>query len=122
MTWVYDVNKKYFYRDGELQFKALYAGAPGFKDNTKYESLANKGALPRGKYRIVGQPFTHPTAGRFTLRLRPDASNNMFGRAGFLIHGDSIREPGAASNGCIVADRDKRRIIWESGDKELIVR
>lgn len=122
MTWIYDVNKKTFYRDGILQFKALYAGVPGFKDDTQYESLVNKGPLPRGKYLIVGQPFTHPTAGRFTLRLQPSVSNNMFGRAGFLIHGDSIREPGTASNGCIVAAPDKRKIIWESGDKELIVR
>lgn len=121
MAWVYNVNKRTFYLNENLQFKAKYAGAPGYKNDTQYECIANKGPLPRGKYRIVGQPFKHPTAGKFTLRLQPYASNNMCGRAGFLIHGDSDKHPGEASNGCIVLDPRLRQRIWESMEKELIV-
>ena len=73
------VNKSPFYLNEDLQFKAKYAGAPGYKNDTHYECIANKGPLPRGKYRIVGQHFKHPPAGKFTLRLQPYASNNMCG-------------------------------------------
>lgn len=121
MTWTYKVSERAFYLNGEFKFRANYAGAEGYKDDVNSECLVNRGPLPRGKYRIAGTPFTHRVAGRFTLRLEPYAGNNMCGRAGFLIHGDSIRDPGNASNGCIVAAPDFRRQIWDSLDKELIV-
>jgi len=112
---------KTFKHNGEYKFSALYAGAPGYKDNPEYECLRNKGPLPRGRYRIVGVPFTHKNAGLFTLRLEPDKGNNMCGRDGFLIHGDSKKEPGKASNGCIVLAQNFRRKIWDSKDKVVIV-
>lgn len=122
MTWIYEVKSKSFYLNEKFKFKARYAGAPGYKDDTKYECVQNKGPLPRGKYRIVGKPFRHHKAGRFTLRLEPYASNNMCGRGGFLIHGDSTEHIGEASNGCIVANPGDRMAIWDSMDKELIVK
>lgn len=121
MTWVYDVRKKTFTHNGVYQFSARYAGAPGYKDNPDYECLINKGPLPRGKYRIVGIPFTHEIAGAYTLRLEPYAENNMCGRAGFLIHGDSRKNPGAASNGCIILAPRYRQQIYDSEDREVIV-
>ncbi|MEI2265032.1 tlde1 domain-containing protein [Erwinia sp. CGal63] len=121
MSWTYSVMMKTFKHNGEYKFSALYAGAPGYKDNPEYECLRNKGPLPRGKYRIVGVPFTHKKAGEFTLRLEPDKGNSMCGRDGFLIHGDSRKEPGTASNGCIILDPRFRKEIWKSGDRELIV-
>ena len=121
MTWIYEVNKNAFYHNGEFKFHAKYAGAPGYKNNTKYECIIGKGPLPRGRYRIVGTPFKHEHAGLYTLRLQPHPANSMCGRAGFLIHGDSKKNPGAASNGCIVTTRSDRRGIWESNDKEVIV-
>jgi hypothetical protein len=121
MTWIYNVAKKSFTHNGKLKFYALYAGATGYKDNTDYECEINKGPLPRGKYRIIGVPFTHAIAGAYTLRLKPDTHNEMCGRAGFLIHGDSRRQPGEASNGCIVLALNYRKNIWDSKDKEVIV-
>lgn len=122
MTWVYDVKKKTFTQNGTFKFKAMYAGAPGYKDDPKFENLEGKGPLPRGKYKITGKPFLHPHAGPYTLRLNPYAGNTMYGRAGFLIHGDSKDHPGAASNGCIVVAPNFRHNIYESGDRELIVK
>ena len=107
MTWVYDVRKKTFTLNGEYKFNALYAGAEGYKDDPNLECEANKGPLPRGKYKIGFPMASHPTAGRFVLRLTPYAGNNMCGRAGFLIHGDNGH--GTASNGCIVASLDARK-------------
>jgi len=121
MTWIYEVNKNAFYHNGNFEFYGLYAGAPGYENNTKYECVRDKGPLPRGRYRIVGVPFKHKKAGPFTLRLEPLPGNNMCGRAGFLIHGDSSRHPGTASNGCIILAPHFRRVIWDSLDKEVII-
>lgn len=121
MAWTYNVMLKTFKHNGNYKFKALYAGAPGYKDNPEYECLSNKGPLPRGKYKIVGFPFKHKKAGLFTLRLEPDRGNSMCGRDGFLIHGDNQKEPGTASNSCIVLPRRFRENIWGSNDKMVIV-
>jgi hypothetical protein len=45
----------------------------------------------------------------------------MFGRSGFLMHGDNIRLPGTASEGCIILPRDLREAIWNSADHTLEV-
>lgn len=121
MTWTYDVKNKTFTHNGKFKFHAMYAGAPGFKDDPVFEKIKNKGPLPRGKYTIVGVPFNHKTAGLYTLKLRPHASNQMFGRSGFLIHGDSRRRPGEASEGCIVLAPKFRKEIYDSDDKEVII-
>ena len=45
----------------------------------------------------------------------------MFGRDGFLIHGDSIVHTGQASQGCIILPRSIREQIAASEDDELEV-
>lgn len=45
----------------------------------------------------------------------------MFGREGFLIHGDSIVHMGQASHGCIILPRSIREQIAASGDDEIEV-
>ncbi|MGK3131451.1 tlde1 domain-containing protein [Pantoea sp. C8B4] len=55
------------------------------------------------------------------MRLQPAPSNVMYGRAGFLIHGDSVAHPGGASNGCIVMPLNIRHKIWSSGDRQVEV-
>lgn len=69
----------------------------------------------------IGNPFQHTKAGGYVLRLTADSSNNMCGRDGFLIHGDSIKNPGTASNGCIITSISDRITIHTSNDKILIV-
>ena len=73
-----------------------------------------------GKY-TIGSPHDTLTHGPFVLPLQPDAGNQMFGRTGFLIHGDSVVEPGTASRGCIILSRAMRNDIALSGDKSLRV-
>ena len=55
------------------------------------------------------------------LPLTPFKVNNMYGREGFFIHGDSIDNPGNASNGCIVLNRQWRVMIAQSADDVLVV-
>lgn len=121
MTWTYNVRTRVFKLNGSFKFKAEYAGAPGYKNNPEHECKTDRGPLPRGKYRITGIPFRHQKAGPFTLRLEPDSSNNMCGRSGFLIHGDSKEFPGTASNGCIILAPNHRKTIWYSSDREVII-
>jgi len=55
------------------------------------------------------------------LRLIPQEGTEMYGRAGMLIHGDSVSEPGTASLGCIVQSHWARVKIAESNDMDLAV-
>jgi hypothetical protein len=55
------------------------------------------------------------------MRLTPAPENTMFGRDGFLMHGDSIEHPGCASEGCIIVGRAVREAVSESDDKSLEV-
>jgi hypothetical protein len=54
------------------------------------------------------------------MRLTPDASNNMLGRAGFLIHGGNMATQ-SSSAGCIVLQPNVRNLIGGSGDNRLVV-
>lgn len=121
MTWVYEVRTNKFYRNGSYQFTAMYAGAPGYKNNPQYQCLKNKGALPNGSY-TIGPPHHSTHTGSYSLSLTPHKSNNMCQRSDFKIHGDSMRYPGTASQGCIVLPFKQREEIWKSGDRELIVK
>ncbi len=120
MGWVYKVNTRSFYLNGSYKFSAQYSGRPGYKNDTSKECVKEKGPIPRGNY-TIGKPFHHNKTGSWTMRLTPSSSNNMCGRDGFMIHGDSSRRPGEASDGCIILQLQYRKKITESGDNSLTV-
>jgi len=97
-----------------------YSGAGNGKNNPSMQDVQKIGPIPRGKY-TIGEPCDTQTHGPYVLRLTPDADNNMCGRSGFLIHGDSKEHPGTASQGCIIVGRHIREQIWESDDNQLVV-
>jgi type VI secretion system (T6SS) effector TldE1-like protein len=90
------------------------------KNNPDLENIHEVGPIPVGKYSI-GPPHDTLTHGPFVLPLTPDAANQMFGRTGFLIHGDSVVEPGTASRGCVIMNRNVRNEVVISGDTSLEV-
>ncbi|EOW6741402.1 hypothetical protein ACOZ0W_000484 [Cronobacter dublinensis] len=53
--------------------------------------------------------------------LLKDPLNDMCGRDGFMIHGESTAHPGEASDGCIILSLTNRKIIAASDDKILVV-
>lgn len=55
------------------------------------------------------------------MRLTPYIENQMCGRDGFMIHGDSAAHPREASDGCIILNLPYRKIIDASSDKVLVV-
>lgn len=118
--WIYEtVTGRMLDPNGDLAGTG-YSGAEQFKNDPVMEGIHNKGPIPRGLY-YIGKPQNTVTHGPYVLPLTPDPSNTMFGRYGFLIHGDSIVAPGTASEGCIIMPRGVREAIAISGDMDLRV-
>ncbi len=93
----------------------------GIRKNSAIATAAhNLGPIPCGLYHIE-DPKDTDTHGPFVLPLAPSLENQMFGRSGFLIHGDSLAHPGEASEGCVILDRTIREKIAASGDRLLEV-
>jgi len=97
-----------------------YSGAGDGKNDPAAQAEHNVGPIPAGTY-TIGPPKDTLTHGPFVLPLSPSADNEMFGRAGFLIHGDSVTEPGTASEGCVIMPRAVRELVAASDDKTLSV-
>jgi len=98
-----------------------YSGAePDGKNNPAMESVPDVGPIPRGEYQI-GVPHDTDSHGPFVMSLTPAPANEMFGRAGFLMHGDSVHAPGTASRGCVILPRPIRERVWNSNDHRLQV-
>jgi hypothetical protein len=115
----------YSQRDGKLVSKSGvafqgYSGAGTGKNNPAFQSVHNVGPIPVGFYSILS-PVDSADHGPYVLRLIPAQENQMFGRAGFLMHGDSKTAPGTASQGCIIMPRAVRQRVWDSEDHQLEV-
>jgi len=117
---IYDQETGQFTSDICSIFGYGYSGNGEGKNNPIMEDIKNTGPLPKGKY-TIGKPYDSPHTGPFTLPLEPHEDNNMFNRGDFKIHGDSISEPGTASNGCIILPRSVREQINNCTDKTLKV-
>ena len=118
--WVYEIaTGRMLKPDGSL-LAVGYSGNGIGKNNTAYQATINVGPLPMGSYEI-GSPGDSGQMGPHVMELWPYLSNEMWGRSGLFIHGDSISDPGNASDGCIVLPLAARQAISSSGDYELEV-
>lgn len=118
--WTYEIPTGGLW-DPNLQYVGFgYSGNGTSKNNLFAQSLRDHGPIPEGDY-TIGDPIDSPTHGPEAMPLAPAATNEMFGRAGFMIHGDSLAHPGGASNGCIILPKDYREAIAQSGDRRLRV-
>jgi Protein of unknown function (DUF2778) len=122
--WVFEITTGNMYdSNGKLVSKG-YAGGncgknPEGIDNPDDEGLKNIGPLPEGIY-TFGTPVEHSQLGAFAIPLIPDPANNMLGRGGFYLHGDTVQYQ-AASEGCIIQPRPTRDACWASPDHQLQV-
>lgn len=117
--WIYEQGTGRISRNNSMLCIG-YSGAGDGKNNPAMQNIPDVGPCPQGAYRIE-PPRDTVEHGDFVLPLIPQPANEMYGRAGFLIHGDSVKHPDEASKGCIIAPRYARERIWESGDLELRV-
>jgi hypothetical protein len=98
-----------------------YAGHGSGVNNPSMQNQHDVGPLPQGLYSMTAL-IDSPHTGLATVILEPDPANQMFGRAGFRIHGDNTAANRTASDGCIIAGHSADRIaIWESADHVLRV-
>ena len=78
------------------------------------------GPLPQGNYSIGRQQYNRTQTGvglPMSMRLNPNAGNQMLKRAGFLIHGPHDDDQHDSSEGCPIFNRPSRDIIAKSNDK-----
>ncbi len=120
MTWTYAQKTGALDRN-EILVGQGYSGKAEWKNNPDAQDQKNEGPIPRGTYIIEGPPYNTEKHGPYVLSLDPHPDNQMFGRNSFLIHGDSTKHPGEASEGCIIMPRSVRELVWESGDRILEV-
>lgn len=97
-----------------------YSGKGDAKNTPAAEDLHNLGPIPEGTY-TMGSPVDTMTHGPFVLPLTPAETNIMYGRSAFLLHGDSIVDPGNASEGCIIMARTVRERASQEPDHLLKV-
>src|SRR5258708_27586117 len=117
--WIYHQVNGDLFKD--LQWIARgYSGFEAGKNNPASQTVHDVGPIPQGNWSI-GPPHDTPDHGPHVMRLTPDAATDTFGRDGFLIHGDSIANPGTASHGCVIMARVVRDQISSSGDNALQV-
>jgi hypothetical protein len=97
-----------------------YSGRGLHKNDPASCCVRGLGPLPCGSYR-VGYEEHHPGLGPDVLPLDPEPQNDMCGRSGFYIHGDSAEHPGQASSGCIILPRSSRQALAAYQVTRLIV-
>jgi hypothetical protein len=117
--WTYNQLTGILSKDGET----LGTGYSGFEDgrnNPAMQQVEDVGPIPKGVYEI-GLPHDTASHGPHVMALSPAVATETFGRSGFLIHGDSVADPGTASHGCIILARDLRDKISASGDARIEV-
>ncbi|OWO79331.1 DUF2778 domain-containing protein [Photorhabdus luminescens] len=118
MAWTYHQSTGEMYHNGEL-VETGYSGRMTNKNNPDRQQVKGLGPIPRGKYRIDS---FNSSKGPMTIVLKPDSSNEMFGRDAFRIHGERIHGTrGWASEGCIILGPNTRWSIIRSGDRDLEV-
>ena len=87
------------------------------RNNPDAQNVRNIGPIPQGSYTLEAD---RPNDGRpIAFPLTPDSDNNMYGRSGFMIHGDNAQND--ASQGCIIMLRDVRELLHE-GDRLEVIR
>lgn len=106
---------------GELIGKG-YSGHPPHRNDPSAEGLRGVGPIPFGTYNITAMELVTDTHGPFVLVLSPDGLTQQRIREldrdpdSFRIHGDEIKNPGFASEGCIIMPRVTREALWQGSD------
>lgn len=117
--WIYSQSTgKLWDKNGKFYHQG-YAGKGEGKNNPDQEGVPFVGPIPRGKY-VIGEAYNSPDKGPLVMTLRP-IDHDALGRTDFLVHGDSIKNPGEASEGCVIMPRYVRAQINDSDDKEFFV-
>lgn len=110
--------------DGRLM-GAGYSGHGKGVNNQNMQSVKDVGPIPCGIW-VIGSAQDSPKHGPIAFPLTPHVTDQVFGRGGFWLHGDSKEYPGTmcASLGCIIMGRGIRMIIegkQQPGSPEILL-
>lgn len=117
--WIYSQSTGSLWSDNGERVATGYSGKGEGKNNPALEHVKNVGPIPRGLY-TIGQPYNSDNVGPYALPLTP-VLHDAHERTDLLAHGDSISDPGNASEGCVILPRPIRQRIFNSGDLILKV-
>lgn len=117
--WIYSQSNGQLWCPQGFKLDTGYSGFGEGKNNPRFEASKNIGPIPRGKW-FIGEMYNSDKVGNYAIRLHPNGHESL-GRYGFLIHGDSISNPGKASRGCIILSRDIRFNIHDNLCDDLMV-
>jgi hypothetical protein len=93
---------------GGTSLGICYSGRGAGLNNPALQNAKDVGPIPQGWYTIRGF-FDDPGGkGPIVAHLIPDEENAMYGRGGFMIHGDNAQANHTASEGCIIASHTIR--------------
>ncbi len=125
MTWMYQQSTGRLTDPNGVLVATGYSGGncgkvPSGVNNPAMQSIKCCGPLPRGAY-TLGTPVEGSSLGPLAIPLLPDPGNQMFGRGGFYMHGDTPEMNESASEGCIIMPHAIRTIVAASTDKRLEV-
>jgi hypothetical protein len=122
--WTWDQSAGELRRDGAFVGKG-YSGNGRGKNNPSLQAAKGVGPIPRGKWKLTSV-YDSKNTGPYTVVVQAqdgtvDDVHQPTGRSAFRIHGDSVKNPGTASHGCIILPRILRERMWKSGDHLLEV-
>lgn len=117
--WTYCQSSGKLY-EGTQEIGQGYSGYAHGKNNPSFQEVHDVGPIPAGDYNL-SRPYNDHERGPIVMRLTPVAKTNTFGRDGFLMHGDSIHDPGTASHGCIIMPATVRAYVAQKGGTLLRV-
>lgn len=125
MAWTFEQSTGKLYDPQGNRVASGYAGGncgknPEGKNNADMQDQPKIGPLPEGLY-THGEVVLQSHLGPFAIPLIPDPSNEMFNRSGFFMHGDSVENPGSASEGCVIMPRAVREAYYNSDDNQIQV-
>lgn len=118
--WTWDQSAGKLYDKNGDEIAVGYSGYGEGKNNPAMQFKRGIGPVPRGIWKMT-RVYTSENTGPYTIELCPMADTQCFGRSAFRIHGDSIKQPGSASHGCIILTRTIREKMYKSGDMLLKV-
>jgi hypothetical protein len=118
MPWTYIQKTGAFIDPSGKTVHRGYSGKGSGRNNPAMEAVKGTGPIPCGTYIISGH-YDSQKVGPFALVLEPAPGTNTLGRGDFRIHGDN--KAGDASEGCPIAHRSIRKMIWDSGDRTFVV-
>lgn len=124
MSWTFEQRTGKLYDPSGKLVATGYAGGncgknPEGKNNPDMQGVKSVGPLPVGMY-TRGEVLMSSHLGPFAIPLLPNSGNNMLGRGGFYVHGDTTPS-GNASEGCIIVPRAVREAFYISTEPLEVV-